>query len=113
MICKSLDTLFRQLLLSSLFTNYSASPQRILTFNSSHLIIVFHQAARTVLHSAEPVTQMLADWGQIDFEGIARQAMWTFGQETEDEYTMIKESKSWEHIVQNSHNTLSLFPRHY
>ncbi|XP_031554707.1 transcription factor RFX4-like isoform X2 [Actinia tenebrosa] len=49
------------------------------------------QAARTVLHSSDPVIQMLADWGQIDFEGIARQAMWTFSQDSEEDYVMIKE----------------------
>ncbi|XP_032231120.1 transcription factor RFX4 isoform X2 [Nematostella vectensis] len=49
------------------------------------------QAARTVLHSAEPVTQMLQDWKQIDFEGIARQAMWTFSQNVEKDYAKIKE----------------------
>jgi hypothetical protein len=43
---------------------------------------------------------MLADWGQIDFEGIARQAMWTFSQDTEDDYVMIKESKKPVHSLQ-------------
>jgi len=49
------------------------------------------QAARTVLHSAEPVSQMLNDWKQIDFEGIARQALWTFSQEVEEDYALINE----------------------
>ncbi|XP_068732820.1 regulatory factor X 4-like isoform X2 [Montipora capricornis] len=47
------------------------------------------QAARTVLHSAEPVSQMLNDWKQIDFEGITRQALWTFNNEMEDEWELI------------------------
>ncbi|EDO39900.1 predicted protein [Nematostella vectensis] len=34
---------------------------------------------------------MLQDWKQIDFEGIARQAMWTFSQNVEKDYAKIKE----------------------
>lgn len=49
------------------------------------------QAARTVLHSAEPVSQMLNDWKQIDFEGIARQALWAFSNEKEEDYELINE----------------------
>lgn len=49
------------------------------------------QAARTVLHSAEPVSQMLTDWKQIDFEGIVRQALWTFSQTVEEDYELINE----------------------
>lgn len=49
------------------------------------------QAARTVLHSAEPVSQMLNDWKQIDFEGIARQALWTFSQSVEEDYELVNE----------------------
>ncbi|KAL9963971.1 hypothetical protein ACROYT_G027536 [Oculina patagonica] len=49
------------------------------------------QAARTVLHSAEPVSQMLNDWKQIDFEGIARQALWTFSQSVEEDYEVVNE----------------------
>ncbi|KAJ7392810.1 hypothetical protein OS493_010470 [Desmophyllum pertusum] len=49
------------------------------------------QAARTVLHSAEPVAQMLNDWKQIDFEGIARQALWTFSQSVEEDYELVNE----------------------
>lgn len=49
------------------------------------------QAARTVLHSAEPVAQMLNDWKQLDFEGIARQAMWTFSQSVEEDYELVYE----------------------
>lgn len=49
------------------------------------------QAARTVLHSAEPVSQMLNDWKQIDFEGIARQALWTFSHTVEEDYELINE----------------------
>lgn len=51
------------------------------------------QAARTVLHSAEPVSQMLNDWKQIDFEGIARQALWTFSQSVEEDYELVNERK--------------------
>lgn len=51
------------------------------------------QAARTVLHSAEPVSQMLNDWKQIDFEGIARQALWAFSNEKEEDYELINERK--------------------
>lgn len=49
------------------------------------------QAARTVLHSAEPVSQMLNDWKQIDFEGITRQAMWTFSESVDDDYELVYE----------------------
>lgn len=49
------------------------------------------KAARTVLHSAEPVAQMLNDWKQLDFEGIARQAMWTFSQSVEEDYELVYE----------------------
>lgn len=49
------------------------------------------QAARTVLHSAEPVSQMLTDWKQIDFEGISRQALWTFSQSIAEDYELINE----------------------
>lgn len=51
------------------------------------------QAARTVLHSAEPVSQMLTDWKQIDFEGISRQALWTFSQSIAEDYELINERK--------------------
>ena len=56
------------------------------------------QAARTVLHSAEPVSQMLNDWKQIDFEGIARQALWTFSHEVDEEYEVINERKRTEPV---------------
>lgn len=46
-----------------------------------------------MLHSAEPVSQMLNDWKQIDFEGIARQALWAFSNEKEEDYELINERK--------------------
>ena len=61
-------------------------------------ILLHSQAARTVLHSAEPVSQMLNDWKQIDFEGIARQALWTFSQEMEEDYELINERKCTEPV---------------
>lgn len=57
------------------------------------------QAARTVLHSAEPVSQMLNDWKQIDFEGIARQALWTFSQSVEEDYELVNERKWTKPVV--------------
>ena len=57
------------------------------------VFIVNSQAARTVLHSAEPVSQMLNDWKQIDFEGITRQAMWTFSESVDDDYELVYERK--------------------
>lgn len=36
---------------------------------------------------------MLNDWKQIDFEGIARQALWTFSHEVDEEYEVINERK--------------------
>lgn len=71
------------------FTYYDGiifSPSSVCTFFRS-------QAARTVLHSAEPVSQMLNDWKQIDFEGIARQALWAFNDEKEEDYELINERK--------------------
>ena len=58
-----------------------------------NVLFVYCQAARTVLHSAEPVSQMLNDWKQIDFEGIARQAMWTFSESAKDDYELVYERK--------------------
>ena len=46
-----------------------------------------------MLHSAEPVSQMLNDWKQIDFEGITRQALWTFSQSVEEDYELVNERK--------------------
>lgn len=45
------------------------------------------------MHSAEPVSQMLNDWKQIDFEGITRQAMWTFSESVDDDYELVYECK--------------------
>lgn len=36
---------------------------------------------------------MLNDWKQIDFEGIARQALWTFSHTVEEDYELINERK--------------------
>ena len=36
---------------------------------------------------------MLNDWKQIDFEGIVRQALWTFSSEVEEDYELINERK--------------------
>ena len=62
-------------------------------FRMSKKTFFRNQAARTVLHSAEPVSQMLNDWKQIDFEGITRQALWTFTNEMEDEWELIYDRK--------------------
>lgn len=43
---------------------------------------------------------MLNDWKQIDFEGIARQALWTFSQEVEEDYALINERKYKEPLCQ-------------
>ena len=61
---------------------------------SNKFHFVLFQAARTVLHSAEPVSQMLADWKQIDFEGIARQGLWTFSNNVDRDYELIKKCTS-------------------
>lgn len=36
---------------------------------------------------------MLTDWKQIDFEGISRQALWTFSQSIAEDYELINERK--------------------
>lgn len=41
---------------------------------------------------------MLNDWKQIDFEGIARQALWTFSQSVEEDYELVNERK-WTELV--------------
>lgn len=48
------------------------------------------QAARTVLHSAEPVTQMVNDWQDIDFKEIIKQTLWTFSTDPEADCQVIE-----------------------
>lgn len=76
------------------------SPVKFFTILVSILWFLFlFQAARTVLHSAEPVSQMLNDWKQIDFEGITRQALWTFSQSVEEDYELVNERKWTKPVV--------------
>lgn len=83
---------------SALWTRIS--PVKFFTILVSMLWFLFlFQAARTVLHSAEPVSQMLNDWKQIDFEGITRQALWTFSQSVEDDYELVNERKWTKPVV--------------
>jgi regulatory factor X 4 len=51
------------------------------------------QAARTVLHSSEPVTQMVNDWRSIDFNEIVKQTLWTFSSNPEADYEVIETCK--------------------
>ena len=51
------------------------------------------QAARTVLHSSEPVLQMVNDWRSIDFNKILKQTLWTFSSNHEDDYRVIETCK--------------------
>lgn len=51
------------------------------------------QAARTVLHSTEPVTQMIADWQEIDFKEIVKQTLWTFSSDPATDCQVIEKCK--------------------
>ena len=51
------------------------------------------QAARTVLHSGDPVTQMVNDWRSIDFNEIVKQTLWTFSSNPEADYQVIETCK--------------------
>ncbi|XP_028401353.1 transcription factor RFX4-like isoform X2 [Dendronephthya gigantea] len=48
------------------------------------------QAARTVLHSSEPVLQMVNDWRSVDFNKILKQTLWTFSSNHEDDCRVIE-----------------------
>ncbi|XP_046852562.1 transcription factor RFX4-like [Xenia sp. Carnegie-2017] len=48
------------------------------------------QAARTVLHSSEPVMQMASDWKTIDFDEITNQTLWTFSSSPDTDYLKIE-----------------------
>ena len=49
----------------------------------------FPQAARTVLHSSEPVNQMAADLVEIDIQSIVKQTLWTSTLDIKKEYQII------------------------
>ena len=51
------------------------------------------QAARTVLHSPEAVTQMVSDWQEIDFNEIVKQTLWTFSANPEADCEIVKTCK--------------------
>ena len=63
------------------------------------------QAARTVLHSSEPVVQMVSDWQSIDFKEIVKQTLWTFSSNPKDDFLVIETCKYNERLrVNYSHN---------
>lgn len=51
------------------------------------------QAARTVLHTSEPATQMVNDWKSIDFKEIIKQTLWTFSSKPAADYEVIEACK--------------------